>query len=152
MANVNNTNVYICSSKNRSEWSEISPLKFLVEVKLVNDKIIVSNHIASMILRKNKKYFAIIVLNLSTFLLFFLFHYMQFIFIETALSKMKPKQKLYIRSLEFLPIMLSNENINILLSYIIIYTGVEYAPLSSLLKQNTLLIFVFLVSIGWHLI
>ena len=51
MANVNNTNVYIGTSKNRSEWSDLSPLKFLVEVKLVNVKIIVSTDIASMILR-----------------------------------------------------------------------------------------------------
>ena len=52
MANVNNTNVYIGTSKYRSEWSELPPFKFLVEVKLVNDKIIVSTDIASMILRK----------------------------------------------------------------------------------------------------
>ena len=41
MANVNNTNVYIGKSENKSEWSELSPLKFLVEAKLVNDKKVV---------------------------------------------------------------------------------------------------------------
>ena len=48
-------------------------MKFSVEVKLVNGKIIVSIDIASIILRKYaQKCFAIIVLNLSTFLDFFI--------------------------------------------------------------------------------
>ena len=41
MANVNNINVYIGKSKNKPEQSELSPLKYLVEAKLVNDKKIV---------------------------------------------------------------------------------------------------------------
>ena len=49
MANENNANVYIGKSKNRSEGCELSPLKFLAEVKFVNNNIIVSTDIASMI-------------------------------------------------------------------------------------------------------
>ena len=42
MTNVDNTNVYIGKSKNRSEGCELYPLKFLDEVGLVNDDIMVS--------------------------------------------------------------------------------------------------------------
>ena len=52
MANVNNTNVYVGKSKNRSKSSELHPLKFAFEIQLFNDKIIVSTDIASMIFRK----------------------------------------------------------------------------------------------------
>ena len=37
---------------------------------------------------------------------------MQFIFIENALGKIKPKQKTYIKSPEFLPNLLPNQDIN----------------------------------------
>ena len=52
MANGNNANVYIGKSKNKSELSELFPLKYLVAATLVNDKKIVSIDLASMILRK----------------------------------------------------------------------------------------------------
>ena len=52
MANVSSTNVCTVKSKNRSEGCELSFLKFLAEVNLVNDKIIVSTDKALMILRK----------------------------------------------------------------------------------------------------
>ena len=81
-------------AKFKSELSELSPLKFLVEANLVNYKKIVSTNIASMILRKyGQSVLQSLCLIYQLFGGFFLFHYMQFIFIETVLSKIKPMQK-----------------------------------------------------------
>ena len=83
----------LASLKNKSEWSKLFPLKYLVEAKLVNDKKIVSIDIASMILRKyEQSVLQSLCLTFSTFFFHFII-YMQFIFIESALSKIKPMLK-----------------------------------------------------------
>ena len=100
MANVNNTNVYIGKSKNRSQWGELSLLWFLVELGLVNGGIKVSTDTASMILRKYEQSVLQSLCSIGQHFVdffclffFFLFHCMQFVFIENALSKIKPMRK-----------------------------------------------------------
>ena len=107
MANVNNTNVYIGKSKNESEWSELSPLKFLVEAKLEkNSKYWYSFNDSKKI---GTKCFVITVLNLSTFLFFFFFITLYAIHIHWNCAKQnKTDAEIYIKSLEFLPTMLSD--------------------------------------------
>ena len=119
--------------------SDLFPLKYLILATFINNKKKVSTDIASM----TNKVFCNHCTQLFNIFMIFLFHYMQFIFIDIALSKIRLMLKNYITSSTISPIMLSELVISF--SFLSVHDGVKRLTSSSIvMKKGLPIVFVIL--------